>query len=62
MIDNVSVVNILYAYAYHKMGLTESDIKPVTIPLYNSLETFSCLKEKLCSIVPSENILALLLS
>lgn len=35
MVDNESAVDILYYNAFIKMGLKDSDLKPVTNPLYS---------------------------
>ena len=34
MVDNRSVVDILYLNAYKRMGLTEDDLDPNSSPLY----------------------------
>ena len=34
LVDNGSVVDIIYLDAYKKMGLTESELNPTTLPLY----------------------------
>ena len=34
LVDNESVVDIIYLGTYKRMGLTESELSPTTLPLY----------------------------
>ena len=45
MVDDGSVVDILYLNAYRRMGLTEDDLDPNSSPLYGFTRDHSFLKE-----------------
>ena len=38
LVDDGSVVNIIYLDAYKRMGLTEGDLNPTIVPLYGFIE------------------------